>query len=365
MPTPPGTVAVWPTPRPNGEDGRWSVVAETFNELLELGAVKIGKVNFDRGAFPLYYLTSEQVDQLQTGEIEIVGREPSGALRVVYAEDTTKRTAPKTVWHRPAHSASEHGSGLLQDLIPGREFPYPKSLYAVEDALRLVVRDKPDALVLDFFAGSGTTTHAVARLNRQDGGRRRSICVTNNEVSAEEALSLAAKGLRPGDAAWEAMGICEYITKPRIKAAFTGETPTGEQITAEYSFTDEFPMSDGLEENAEFFDLLYEDPERARHGLGFEVLAPLLWMRAGCEGSRIDAASNTFDVADTYAILFDVDASAGFVAAVAEQVSVRLAYIVSDDETQFQVIAAQLRPDVEAIRLYSAYLDSFRMAVRG
>ena len=57
--------------------------------------------------------------------------------------------------------------------------------------------DKPNAVVLDFFAGSGTTAHAVTRLNRQDGGRRQSIMVTNNEVSADEATALARRGLRP------------------------------------------------------------------------------------------------------------------------------------------------------------------------
>ena len=62
-------------------------------------------------------------------------------------------------------------------------------------------KDKPDAVVLDFFAGSGTTAHAVTRLNRQDGGRRQSIMVTNNEVSADEAKELREPGSpagRPG-----------------------------------------------------------------------------------------------------------------------------------------------------------------------
>jgi adenine-specific DNA-methyltransferase len=361
---PPGTVPVWPTPRPNGEDGRWSVVTETFNALLSRGAVKTGKVDINNGVFPLYYLTSEQLDQIEAGEIEVVGTEADGSLRVLYAEDSTKRTAPKTVWHRPAHSASEHGSGLLQALIPGREFPYPKSLYAVEDALRLVVADKPDALILDFFAGSGTTTHAVARLNRQDGGRRRSICVTNNEVSADEALSLATNGLRPGDPEWESWGICNYITKPRIEAAFTGKTPSGEPISGNYTFTDEFAMSEGFQENAEFFDLVYEDPEQVRHGFGFEAVAPLLWLRAGCVGSRIDASTDTFALADRYAILFDIDAAGDFIAAIAESDRRHLAYIVSDDETQFQAVSAQLRAGVEAVRLYAAYLDNFRMVPR-
>ena len=74
----------------------------------------------------------------------------------------------------------------IKKFMPDRKFPYPKSLYAVEDALRFFVVNKPDALILDFFAGSGTTTHAVMRLNRQDGGHRQCISVTNNEVAADE-----------------------------------------------------------------------------------------------------------------------------------------------------------------------------------
>lgn len=361
---PKGTVAVWPTPRPSGDDGRWSVVSETFTELLKMGAVKTGKVDIAKGSFPLSYLTTEQLAQIESGEIVVEGQEPSGALRVAYAEDTTKRTAPKTIWHRAAHSASEHGSGLLKHLLPGREFPYPKSLYAVEDALRLFIRDKPHAIVLDFFAGSGTTAHAVMRLNRQQGGRRQSICVTNNEVSAAEAKALAAQGLRPGDDAWEALGICEYITKPRIEAAITGQTPAQDPIDAEYTFTDEFPMWDGFEENAEFFDLSYENPERVQHGLGFEAIASLLWMRAGSEGRRINEPSSTYKLADTYAVLFDVDASGGFVEAVRAADAVRIGYIVTDDETQFQAVAAQLPRGLETVRLYSSYLDNFKIAPR-
>ncbi|MCZ7629544.1 MAG: site-specific DNA-methyltransferase [Microthrixaceae bacterium] len=97
---------------------------------------------------------------------------------------------PKRVWNVQAHNAETGGTAVLSKLLPGRRFPFPKSLYAVEDTVRFFVKEKLDAVVLDFFAGSGTTAHAVARLNRQDGGRRQSILVTNNEVSPAEAKVL-------------------------------------------------------------------------------------------------------------------------------------------------------------------------------
>jgi len=111
----------------------------------------------------------------------------------------------------------------------------------------------------------------------------------------------------------------------------------------------------------EFFDLTYEDPERVRHGLGFEAVAPLLWFRAGSEGSRIDSVDGPYAVADTYAVLFDLDAAAGFVGAVRAKPELRIAYIVTDDDTQFQVVAGQLPHSVESVRLYAAYLDNFRI----
>lgn len=110
-----------------------------------------------------------------------------------------------------SHNAETGGTNVLTALIPKRRFPYPKSLYAVEDSLRFVVGRNKQALVLDFFSGSGTTAHAIMRLNRQDGGQRRTISVTNNEVSAEEQDGLREQNLRPGDPAWEALGICDYM----------------------------------------------------------------------------------------------------------------------------------------------------------
>jgi adenine-specific DNA-methyltransferase len=186
--------------------------------------------------------------------------------------------------------------------------------------------------------------------------------VTNNEVSAAEAARLRAEGLRPGDSDWEALGICEYITAPRLAAAVTGQTPDGAPIDGRYRFTDEFPMATGLEENLQFLTLTYEDPERVRYGLGFGAIALLLWLRAGSEGRCISGDARPFDVAETYAALFDVDASASFLEAVRSAGGIHQAYIFTDDETQFQVLAAELPPGIESIRLYTAYLENFKIA---
>jgi adenine-specific DNA-methyltransferase len=83
----------------------------------------------------------------------------------------------KTVWNDTRYDSNQYGTMIVNDLIEGSGFTYPKSLWTVYDAVDAVCREDPDAIVLDFFAGSGTTAHACFLLNASDGGRRRSIMV--------------------------------------------------------------------------------------------------------------------------------------------------------------------------------------------
>jgi adenine-specific DNA-methyltransferase len=264
------------------------------------------------------------------------------------------------MWNKNSHSASEYGSTLLRQMMPGRKFPFPKSLFAVEDALRFFVINKPKAIVLDFFSGSGTTAHAVMRLNRQDGGSRQSISVTNNEVAADEQKVLFEQGLRPGDVEWEKHGICDYITKPRVAAAITGRTPSGEPIKGDYKFADEFPMAEGFEANAEFFTLTYEARNAVNHNLAFARIAPMLWLRAGSQGQRIEKLpTNGWAIAETYGLLTEVDHATPFIRAVQKASALRIAYIVTDDDRRFQAIAKRLPKSIEPVRLYESYLTNF------
>jgi len=270
---------------------------------------------------------------------------------------------PGTQWRIASHNAEQGGTNLQKCLMPDRKFPFPKSLFAVEDALRFFVIDKPAAVVVDFFAGSGTTAHAVMRLNRQDGGQRQCISVTNNEVAADEHRALREQGLRPGDADWEQWGICDYITKPRIKAAITGNTPNGDPIVGDYKFTDEFPMAEGFEENAEFFTLTYESPVAISYNKAFARIAPLLWLRAGSQGRCIDMLpAQGWAVAETYGLLVELDNASAFIKAARKAKGLRIAYIVTDDERRFQMLARRLPEGVEPVRLYESYLTNFSFA---
>lgn len=198
------------------------------------------------------------------------------------------------------------------------------------------------------------------RLNKQDGGRRQCISVTNNEVGAEEQKALRKQGLRPGDPEWEQWGICDYITKPRVTAAITGRTSEGTPIKGDYKFTDEFPMADGFEENAAFFTLTYESPLAVRHHRAFERIASMLWLRAGSRGRIItDLGEQGWDVAEAYGVIEAIDQMPDFVARVEEVGTVETVFVVTDSDAAFQSACRDLPDRVTAVRLYESYLHNF------
>ena len=355
-----GAVPVFPI-RDDGMHMNWGLTAPSLERLISYGLVRVTKGHKNQ-PFIFKYISEASLPKLANGKWKVIGQRIDGSKIVVTTEG--KVTRATTAWQSTSHDAGQYGTSTLRVLLNGRPFPFPKSLYAVEDAIRFFVREKKDAVILDFFAGSGTTAHAVMRLNKQDGGTRKCILVTNNEVAASEQRSLRLAGLRPGDSDWEKWGICDYITKPRIKAAITGKTPEGDDIEGDYKFTDEFPMAEGFEENAEFFTLTYETPVAVSHNRAFARIAPLLWMRAGSEGRRIDKEpKGGWEVADNYGLLIDLDQAAQFAESVAENSGIRIAYIVTDDDRRFQSVARRLPDAVESVRLYESYLTNFRFSM--
>lgn len=356
-----GCVAVFPV-RDDGTEMNWGVTAPTFAERWKKGYARAGKRQPDKPQpYIIQYLKSGPITDIEEGRAVVEGRNADGSVIAYYDEPGAK--APPTQWNLRSHNAEHYGTKTLKALMPGRKFPFPKSIYAVEDVLRLFVARKTHAVILDFFSGSGTTAHAVMRLNRQDGGKRQCICVTNNEVGADEQEALRKEGLRPGDAGWEQWGICDYITKPRIQAAITGKTPDGLPIKGDYKFTDKFPMADGFEENAEFFTLTYETPIAVNHNRAFERIAPLLWLRAGSRGKRIDKLpADGWAVVEAYGLLVEVDTATPFIKAVSKAKDLRVSFIVTDDDRRFQAIARRLPDGVEPVRLYESYLTNFSFA---
>jgi adenine-specific DNA-methyltransferase len=361
-PAMPGTISVWPI-KDDGTEGFWQLSPTGLTKAQAAGTVRVGSFNEKTGQYRIQYMKAKKAKAVADGLVAVSGKDENGVVILDLAVSSlSAESTPRTVWNRSAHDASVGGAGLLNRVLPGRRFPFPKSLYAVEDTVRFFVKDKREAVVLDFFAGSGTTAHAVARLNRQDDGRRQSILVTNNEVSADEAQELRGRGLRPGDLEWEALGIFEHITRPRVTAAITGRTQDGEPIKGDYKFTDEFPMADGFEENVAFMELRYLDADDVDLGLAYDDLAPLLWLRAGAQGRiarRVgdDGAQLPFDWTDHYGVLFDEDQWRGFVAARPENATA--AFIRTWSPATFAGIAAELPPGMDVVRLYDTYLSQF------
>ncbi|MCX7407364.1 MAG: DNA methyltransferase [Planctomycetales bacterium] len=362
VPMAPDELPIWPLGS-EGQENRWRFSAELMRKYFAEGTARLGKRNTVTGLRPVTYLQPGTLANIEDGTFVVTGKSIEGACELSLAVGGAKSVVPRTVWSQTSHFARDHGSHLINTMLGSKRFDFPKSLYAVEDTLRFVLCDKPAAVVVDFFAGSGTTAHAVMRLNKQDGGHRISLSVTNNEVSANEQVTLRAKNLRPGDTEWEQRGICDYVTKPRVQAAITGKTANSKPIEGDYKFTDEFPMADGFEENAEFFTLTYETPVAVSYQTAFARIATLLWLRAGSVGRRIEKLPAAgWEVADAYGLLVELDKATDFLKAARKAKALRIAYIVTDDERRFQALARRLPEGVEAIRLYESYLTNFAFA---
>ena len=262
------TVA-WPI-RTDGSLGNWRVSPPTLRELLYQGYVKLGGFDQNRKTWTVLYLGQKARQQIERGEIKVVSRDK--ATKVVEIEYTEgQKREIKTVWHRQNHDAGNYGSMLLRNILgEGGLFSFPKSLYSVVESLRAALADKPNGLVVDFFAGSGTTLHASALLNAEDGGSRRCILVTNNEVEEKLAKQLTKKGCFAGETDFEKNGICEAVTWPRCKYAIAGKRDDGTELPGKYLTLDkdgnEIALKDGFAENLEYFRLDFLDPHEVARG---------------------------------------------------------------------------------------------------
>jgi len=112
--------------------------------------------------------------EIAEGEISVI--EKAGRQEVSKKSREPEGKKPKTLWSESKYSATSHGSKLLLDILgSGLHFSYPKSIHLITDAIRYWADES--AIVLDYFAGSGTTGHAVINLNREDEGNRKYVLV--------------------------------------------------------------------------------------------------------------------------------------------------------------------------------------------
>ena len=253
VPTKEGCETVFPL-RDDGTEMMWSIVRDKFISYLDKGYARITQHTPHKPQkYVVQYLQSGVISDIESGKIEITGNNPDGSVIGIYK--TGKQTIPSTLWSYGTHDARDYGTKILKNVMGQSRFDFAKSLYAVEDAIKLFCTNKPTALIVDFFAGSGTTFHAVNLLNARDDGHRRCILVTNNEVSDAEAKEMKNKGLKPGDEEWESHGIAQYVTWPRTVCAIQGRDINGKPLKGNYISNSDEPirMADGFKANVKYF----------------------------------------------------------------------------------------------------------------
>lgn len=183
--------------------------------------------------FPTF-LKKKNIDIVYDGGVKQKMRPEASEMLQVYASGT-----PKTLMYKTSYSS---GTDDLKDVLGNNSFDFPKPTDLMIDILKLI--PNKDAVILDFFAGSGTTGQAVLELNAEDGGNRRFILCTNNENN-----------------------ICENVTYPRLKTVITGKRSDGSKY------------SDGLKANLYYFKTGFikdeENTEQAKYNLVEKVDALL------------------------------------------------------------------------------------------
>lgn len=350
--------------RDNGTEGRWQWTSETFRERMTQGRVRIGG-NSDRG-YTVYILKDGEYSKIQNGEFAEVGRGINNEILVNDIDTNYVLAIPGDMWQISTHDATQYGSRLLGNILGNKRFTFPKSLYAVKDALRFCTANKPDALILDFFAGSGTTMHAVNLLNAEDGGHRRCIMVTNNEVSADEAKTLKDKGYQPGDAEWEKLGIAHYVTWPRTVCSIKGQDVNGAPLKGDYLGSEPpMHMADGFKANAAFFKLSFLDSTAVSLGMRFSEMLPTLWLKAGAKGKCPELSSEQIPdmlilPENKFAVLINENAFADFAEKLVEHPEIQTVFLATDYEVNYQSMVKNLNV-TEAYQLYRDYLDHFRL----
>jgi len=245
----------------------------------------------------------------------------------------------------------------------------------------------------------------VNLLNAEDGGHRRCIMVTNNEVSVEEAKALSKQGYKPGDDEWEKLGIARYVCWPRTVCSIRGVDVNGVPLKGEYlgvkntrpltpsnlegeSLTTNSPaplagrgtgggenlkMSDGFDSNCIYFKLRFLDKDNVALGKQFRELLPLLWMKSGAIGTCPSLAGESVPdmlilPENDFAVLNEAKAFAEFMQQVQENESIRDIYLIVDSASMYREMSKALTTamptrHLHTCQLYRDYLDNFRINI--
>ena len=359
-----GATTVFPI-RDDGIEMNWGVTGETLARLLEKKVIQVlPNKKSPYQPYTIKYLSENFEEKIASGRWAVKGYREDGSKIVV--ETGGKLTRATTVWNEKSYDAKTYGTVLLKNIVGDARFSFPKSLYSVRDSLKYFVAEKPAALIIDFFAGSGTTMHAVNLLNAEDGGHRRCIMVTNNEVSADEAKMLKNKGYQPGNAEWEKLGIAHYVTWPRTVCSIKGQDINGKPLKGDYLGCEPLMhMADGFKANAAFFKLGFLDSTAVSLGMRFSEMLPTLWLKTGAKGKCPELTGEQMPdmlilPENQFAVLINENTFADFAEKLAEHPEIQTVFLATDYEVNYQSMVKNLNVE-NAYQLYRDYLDHFRM----
>lgn len=332
---------------------KWNDQTKEYDLLETLRDDEVISYPIDENGRPRRWKWSLERARAEKSEMTVrVDRENNFA---VYIKSRMKDEGmlPLTVWDDKKYSSTEYGTNLLTEIMGERYFDYPKSLFAVEDCLKIASGEK-DALVLDFFSGSATTSHAVMMMNAQDNGTRRFIMVQVPEGTAEDSVAY-----RDGYKT-----ICD-IGKERIRRSGKkildeqGLAADGIDVGFRVLKLDSSNMKDVFYNPAEYeismFDMLTDNikEDRTPEDLLFQVMLDLgVLLSSKIEETTI-GGKRVFNVADGFLIAcFDNDVTEETITAIAKK---KPYYFVMRDSsmandsvaTNFEQIFATYSPDTE------------------
>lgn len=201
---PDGTVAIWPITQ-RGDACVWRLIPEKLKQNWDLGYIKVVPNKKGKNKYTIQYLSGGIIEQIEEGELETYQPDKTIPTLEVVGFKTAASSVP-TIWTDTKFLTSAGSKDIKAVFGSKVDFPFPKPIALIKEILYRT--SKSNSLVLDFFAGSGTTAQAVLELNHEDNGNRRFILCTNNEND-----------------------ICDAITYPRVKTVITGNRANGTTYT--------------------------------------------------------------------------------------------------------------------------------------
>ncbi len=363
---PAGCVCVWPVSN-KGQQCVWRLIPSRFMSDVQKGYIRVlpQKSRSTQNVFSVQFLSAGIIEKINNKELAVVGREPINNT-LILDQYFSEGTNIPTIWNDKLFYTSK-GTSQIQDVFKEKEFPYPKPIALIMEAIRSCTT--PNGLVLDFFAGSATTLVAVNLLNEQDNGHRQCILVTNNELSKKQMKKLRQEGVKPGSEPWESQGICRAVAWPRIKNTILGKCIDSTELNGVYDvFGDDDPVkqSDGFEVNAIYFRLGFLEKNAVALGRQFKELLGVLWMKAGAIGPCPHLTKNAtipemmILPQNKMAILVDDTAFATFAEQMKQHPEIETVYIVTDSDRGYREMSRELGTK-NTYQLYRDYLDNFRI----